>query len=171
MGTSGGAQERAAFEEFAHAQAGRFARLAYVLTGHREATRDLVQETLVALWRAWPRVCAADNPGAYARRVMVNTHLMQVRRHRVEEVLVDAPEASAGDDHAARHAESDAMRQALDRLSPRQRTVLVLRFYEGLGDAEIASVLRCRQSSVRSLATRGIAALRTSGPITTGRSA
>jgi DNA-directed RNA polymerase specialized sigma24 family protein len=77
MGTTGGAEERTAFEQFARAHADRFARLAYVLTGHREATHDLVQETLVALWRAWPRV-DADSPSAYARRVMVDTAGQQI---------------------------------------------------------------------------------------------
>jgi RNA polymerase sigma factor (sigma-70 family) len=65
-------------------------------------------------------------------------------------------------DRTQEYAERDAMWRALSELSDRQRTVLVLRHYEGLSDVEIAVVIGCRRSTVRSLAARGLAALRES---------
>jgi RNA polymerase sigma factor (sigma-70 family) len=63
-------------------------------------------------------------------------------------------------DHAVAHAERDALRTELDKLPKRQRTVLVLRYYAGMSDVEIAEMLGCRPGTVRGYASRALAALR-----------
>lgn len=156
----------AAFERFAEGQAAALALLAYQLTGHREAARDLVQDVLLEVFRQWPKVSTAGSRAAYVRRILVNRHLSGVRRPRVREILsadhVDldamAPQGLSYD-HV--HADHDAMWKALAALPDRQRTVLVLRYYEGLPDADIAGIVGCRRTTVRSLAARGRSALRT----------
>ena len=155
-----------AFERFAEAQAAALARLAYQLTGHREAALDLVQDVLLDAFRQWPKVSTARSQPAYVRKMLVNRHLNKRRRRRIREV------AAAGDlDHVPSdrqgplteqmHADRDAMWRALATLPNRQRTVLVLRYYEGLADIEIAETVGCRRTTVRSLAARGLSALRT----------
>jgi RNA polymerase sigma-70 factor (sigma-E family) len=156
-------QDRGAeFTRFAASQAGALARLAYTLTGDYEAARDLTQDALVAVFRSWERVASADSPAAYARKVLVNRRLADLRRPRVDELLTAEPDGrvAATEPEHAKYDEREALWQALANLSVRQRTVLVLRYYEDLGDSEIAELLGCRQSTVRSLAARGIAALR-----------
>ena len=155
-----------AFERFAEAQAAALARLAYQLTGHREAALDLVQDVLLEAFRQWPKVSAARSQPAYVRRMLVNRHLNRDRRRRIEEVagagnpdLVAADRQGPPPDQV--HADRDAMWHALATLPNRQRTVLVLRYYEGLDDAEIAETVGCRRTTVRSLAARGLSALRT----------
>ena len=155
------------FERFAEGQAVVLARLAYRLTGHRESARDLVQDALLEAFRHWSKVSRSGNPAGYVRRILINHHLNAVRRRRPVEVA-DAswPEAqadtAASDLSADRYADQDAMWRALAGLSGRQRTVLVLRRYEGLDDPAIAQLLGCRRATVRSLAARALAALRTS---------
>jgi RNA polymerase sigma-70 factor (sigma-E family) len=151
----------AEFTRFAAAQAGALARLAYTLTGDYETARDLTQDALVAVFRSWERVATADSPGAYARKVLINHRLADLRRPRVDELLTPEPDARrAAVSDEGRYDDREAMWQALANITLRQRTVLVLRYYEDLDDFEIAELLGCRQSTVRSLAARGLAALR-----------
>ena len=155
-----------AFERFAEAQAAALARLAYQLTGHRESARDLVQDVLLEAFRHWPKVSTARSQPAYVRRMLVNRHLNRVRRRHIQEVAgVDDPHPAAADRQAPFldqvHADHDAMWRALATLPHRQRTVLVLRYYEGLDDVAIAETVGCRRTTVRSLAARGLSALRT----------
>ncbi len=153
------------FEQFATSQAGALARLAYRLTGHRESAGDLVQEVLLDSFRQWPKVSAAGDRGAYVRRMLVNRHLNGVRRREVVEVARAQPYDTDLSTHRTPPADAvddrDAMWRALAGLPDRQRAVLVLRYYEGLEDPAIADLVGCRRGTVRSLAARGLSALRT----------
>lgn len=135
-------------------------RLAYQLTGDVAAASDLVQDVFERVVRSWPKPARARNQRAYVRRMLVNRHL-DVVRGRLSTVPLERPErdpsAMALPDNVV---ELDAMWRALADLSPRQRTVLVLRHYEQLPDREIAGILAARPATVRSLAARGLQALR-----------
>jgi RNA polymerase sigma-70 factor (sigma-E family) len=152
-----------AFEALVDAHAAALGRLAHQLTGEHDSALDLVQDVLVRVLDKWTKVAVADHPLAYARRMMVNLHL---NSHRRRSLVPASPEitnvAVVEADPTQEYAELDAMWRALSELSDRQRTVLVLRHYEGLSDVEIALVIGCRRSTVRSLAARGLAALRES---------
>jgi RNA polymerase sigma factor (sigma-70 family) len=88
---------------------------------------------------------------------MTNRHVSTWRRLRRERLVADAPEA-AYDDPAPRA--DDALWAALARLPRRQRAVLVLRYYEDLSEAQIATVLDCAPGTVKSQASKGLATLR-----------
>lgn len=149
------------FEEFATSCAKELFGLAYLLTGHRQAAEYLTQDALLAIYRQWPKVQAAERPTAYAKRVLTNCHLGGYRRRRVTEIsgleLRDVNSSTAEFDPAAALDERDEMWVALSGLTERQRAVLVLRYYEAMSDHEIAAALRWRPASVRSTATRALA--------------
>jgi RNA polymerase sigma-70 factor (sigma-E family) len=134
-------------------------RFGYVLTGNAQEAEDLVQDALAKSLRRWRRV-RADNPVAYTRRVMVNTHLTRWRRWSARVRLGDVPDAATDDAGLRRGEDWDALRRALALLPSRQRAVLVLRYLEDLPDTTIAVLLGCSTSTVRSHASRGLAALR-----------
>jgi RNA polymerase sigma-70 factor (sigma-E family) len=134
-------------------------RFAYLLCGDRQRAEDLLQDVLLAMYRRFPDVLTLDNPVAYARRALANANVSRARRASSSEVVVELfPDAAVPD--GSDPAERDALWQALRRLPVRQRTVLVLRFYVDASDRDIADALGCRPGSVRSLASRGLAALR-----------
>jgi len=147
------------FEEFVAGRGAALLRFAYVLAQDSGRAEDLVQDALVKVHRHWASVVAADQPEAYVRRVVVNEFLSWRRRRSSGEVAGTVPELPV-DDRSDRIAERDQMWRALATLPPRQRAVLVLRYYEDLNDAEIAVVLDCAQGTVRSLTARGLAAMR-----------
>lgn len=134
-------------------------RFAYLLCGDRQRAEDLLQDVLLAMYRRFGDTLPLSNPVGYARRALANTNISRARRTSSREVVVDLipdrPATDAGDP-----AERDALWQALRRLPARQRTVLVLRFYADATDHDIANTLDCRPGTVRSLASRGLAALR-----------
>lgn len=134
-------------------------RFGHVLTGSPHEAEDLVQEALGKTMRRWNR-SRLDDPVAYVRRVMVNTHLTRWRRWGSRVRLGDVPEVAAEDPSLQRSHDRDLLGRALASLPPRQRAVLVLRYLEDLPDADIAALLGCQQTTVRSQATRGLAALR-----------
>jgi RNA polymerase sigma-70 factor (sigma-E family) len=150
---------RRSFEEFTTGALPALLRFGHVLTGSPQEAEDLVQEALAKSLRRWQKV-RADDPVAYVRRVMVNTHLTRWRRWGSRVWLVDVPEAAAEDAWLARSQEWDMLRRALAQLPPRQRAVLVLRYLEDVPDPAIAAMLGCRPVTVRSQAARGLAALR-----------
>ncbi|MET7394522.1 SigE family RNA polymerase sigma factor [Dactylosporangium sp. NPDC005572] len=131
---------------------------AVLLAGGRAAGEDLLQAALERLMRSWGRV--REDRERYLRRTMYHLAVDQWRsRRRRAEVFItyEPPGASDGTDALDLR---DAMRRALAQLSPRQRTVLVLRYWEQLTEAETAEALGCSVGTVKSTASRGLARLR-----------
>lgn len=150
------------FEEYAACRLPALLRFAAVLSGDRDLAQDLVQEVLARAHVRWHKIGRLDRPDQYVRRMITNEFLSWRRRWgRVTAVgqIADRP-PPAGPDTATTHAERDALLTELARLPKRQQAVLVLRYYEGLTDAEIAEVLGCRPGTVRGYAWRALATLR-----------
>jgi len=124
-------------------------RLARLLTAGDPASEELVQDAFIKVHEKWG---AIENPPAYLRAAVVNTcrNHHRVRRHQPPPVVVAA---------SVEH-EDDALRAAIASLPERQRSVLVLRYYEDLPEAEIARVLECSVSAVKSRLHRAMQALR-----------
>jgi RNA polymerase sigma-70 factor (sigma-E family) len=147
--------DRDAFDDFAQARMRALLRFAHVLTGDRDRAADLVQDALERTLLAWPRVQSKGDPEGYVRRAIVNRQISVWRRRRRERLVAEPPE-SAYDD--SRHDRE--LWDALGTLPPRQRAVLVLRYYEDLTEADAAAVLGCSVGTVKSQASRGLARLR-----------
>jgi RNA polymerase sigma-70 factor (sigma-E family) len=140
-------------------------RFAYLLCGDAHLAEDLVQTVLARAYAKWSRVGGSERLEPYVKRMIVNEHLSWRRRRSSGEVVTEAPGDSARPDTARPDgadavADRDAVWRLLATLPPRQRAVLVLRYYEDLPDAAIAEALGCAESAVRSYASRGLAALR-----------
>jgi len=158
----GKVEQDAEFTAFVAARGQALLRTAYLLTGDHQAAEDLVQSALAKVYVAWPRVRAREAVEAYVRRTMVTTHVSWWRRRWRGETPTEAgaiPEPP-GHDPTADHAERDRLWRHLATLSDRQRTVVVLRFYEDLGEAEVAALLGCSVGAVKSHTSRGLARLR-----------
>ncbi|MFJ2304242.1 SigE family RNA polymerase sigma factor [Streptomyces sp. NPDC087787] len=150
------------FAAYASAAWTRLLRTAVLLTGDHHEAEDLVQTTLAKVYARWGRI-TPDDVDLYVRRSLVNNNLSRVRRRRVTHLLMPfLPERVHQPDNG--HAESverrAAVTQALATLSARQRTVLVLRYWEDLPETAIAEVLDCSLGTVKTHARRGLAALR-----------
>lgn len=149
------------FEEYVAARGQALLRFAFVLTSDEHLAEDLVQSALADAYRHWSRVVRADHPDAYVRRIVVNTHLgWRRRRSSVEQPIRTDDVGSAAPDHADEIASRDELRRVLNRLPPRARTILVLRYYIDLDDAAIADLMGLSASSVRATASRALATLR-----------
>jgi RNA polymerase sigma factor (sigma-70 family) len=139
----------------------RLLRLAYQLCHDAATAQDIVQEALIRVMSSLRRTGAQPaSLEAYVRKVIVNEFLRRKRLASSTEIITDSvPEArSGGLDQQV--ADSDEMWRALATLSPRERAVLVLRYYESLTDHEISEVIACRPATVRSLASRAMKNLR-----------
>jgi RNA polymerase sigma-70 factor (sigma-E family) len=155
------------FEAWVRARAGALARSAYLLTGDAHLAEDLLQDTLARVADHWRRVSRGGGPDAYARRVMHNLAIDRWRRRSVRpaEVLTDAhPELRGPGDDADAADRRLLLREALSRLTPKQRAVLSLRFYEDLTEVQTAAVLGCSPSTVKSQSRQALARLRTLAP-------
>lgn len=131
---------------------------AVLLTGSRTAAEDLLQAALERLMRHWNRV-RGDREG-YLRRIMYHLAVDQWRsRRRRSEVLASVEPPARPDGTDALHLRQ-ALVQALATLPPRQRAVLVLRYWEQLTEAEAAETLGCSIGTVKSTASRGLSRLR-----------
>ena len=138
------------FIELYHESFGSMVRLAFALTGSRAGAEDLVQDVFVRVHAKWSRV---QEPRAYLKRSVVNACSSAQRRRARERHALQAVESSV-------ELGADELFDALERLPYRQRAAIVLRFYEGMPDAEIAAALGCRVGTVASLVHRGLAELR-----------
>jgi RNA polymerase sigma-70 factor (sigma-E family) len=154
------------FELWVRARGGALARSAYLLTGDAHLAEDLLQETLTRVAQKWRKVVREGSPDAYARRVMHNLSIdaWRRRRSRPAEVLGGVPPELAGRGDATDAERRLLLRDALARLTPRQRAVLSLRFYEDLTEVETAALLGCSTSTVKSTAREALARLRTAAP-------
>jgi RNA polymerase sigma-70 factor (sigma-E family) len=134
---------------------------AYLLCGDRYEAEDLVQTALVKVVRSWSRIERRDDPYVYARAVLANTATSRWRRRkRHDELMADHRPPASVPDPAGGVVLKDAVWRALDTLPTRTRAVLVLRYFEDLTEAQVASILGCAVGSVKSQASRGLARLR-----------
>jgi len=152
------------FEEFAAARLPALTRYATMLAGSREVAEDVVQDALVKTHAKWKKISALDRPDLYVRRIVTN-EFMSLRRRQIATVslepdLAERVSADRAPSHEETSADRDALWAELARLPRQGRAVLVLRFYEGLSDNEIATVLNCRPGTVRGYGSRALAALR-----------
>jgi len=148
------------FTDFVAEHGARLLRTACLVTGDTHLGEDLLQTALAKAYGAWAKVREADHPVAYVRRLMINAHLSWVRRlTNTERPYERFPDSGSGD-HQSIHADTDELRRALLRLSPRVRTAVVLRYFEDLSEAEAAHVMGCSRSTVNNHVSRGLAALR-----------
>ncbi len=139
-------------------------RFAMVLTGDSRLAEDIVSDVLCRAYEKWDRIGTLAEPNAYVRKMIVNEFIASKRRLRRTRPhsdlvdLIDSNEPAA--DHASAHSDRDQLITALARLPRKQRAAVVLRFYEGLSDADIAAVMGCGQAAVRSNTSRALRALR-----------
>ncbi|WP_327354365.1 SigE family RNA polymerase sigma factor [Streptomyces sp. NBC_01304] len=151
-----------AYLEFAAARSGHLFRSACLLTGgDTHFAEDLVQETLGRMYVTWTRIDRIDNPAGYAQTVLIRTFLTQRRRHSSAEAptgeLPDAgPEFGVSGDPALRLTLIEALRQ----LSPKDRAVVVLRYWEDRSIEATADALHTSSAAVRTRSTRALAQLR-----------
>ena len=148
------------FEAYAHADATALFRLAVLLAGNRQDAEDLTQECLARVARAWQRR-PPDDPHGYARRTLANLARDRWRFRKRAPRHTPFEEAHAGvADPYPDLVERTAVIGALATLPPRQRAVLVLRYYEGLTEAAVAATLGCSVSAVKTHSARGLDRLR-----------
>jgi RNA polymerase sigma-70 factor (sigma-E family) len=150
------------FDSFVVARGPALLRTAYLLTGDRQLAEDLVQTSLASTARHWPRV-RSGSPEAYVRQAMVRENVSRWRRRKVAEVVMERVPEQVADvrDDLDQRLVLDA---ALQQLTPRQRAVLVLRFYDDLTEQQAAHALGCSVGTVKSQVHRALGRLRGLAP-------
>ena len=144
-------------------------RLAYGLTGDLGHAEDVAQAAFARVYAAWSRLARAGDPDAYLRQVVVNENRRRFRKQRVPEDLPgDLPDAGLTDP-AHDSDERAVLLAALGRLGPRQRAVVVLRYWMDMSEADTAAALDCSVGTVESQASRALATLRQIAGVTDDR--
>ncbi|MFD7554948.1 MULTISPECIES: SigE family RNA polymerase sigma factor [unclassified Streptomyces] len=159
---------RDGFREFAEGRSGHLYRSACLLTsGDTHLAEDLVQETLGRMYLLWGRISRIDNPAAYAQTVLVRAFLTHQRRRSAGERPVgefpDSGAAAAGsgsDSGSADPALRLTLLEALGRLAPKDRAVLVLRYWEDRSIEETADAMNTSSAAVRTRSSRALGRLR-----------
>lgn len=151
--------DRSTYDEFVHARGPALARTAYLLTGDHHLAEDLLQTALMQAARHWERI--HTSPEAFVRRTLYHQNISWWRRRRLDEVPLGA--------HDQPHAASDptlrlSLEQALRLLTVRQRTVLVLRYFEDLTEVQTAATLGISPGAVKSMTRQALGRLRTLAP-------
>ena len=139
-------------------------RTAYLVTRDHESVQDVMQETLIQIWRDLPSFRPYGSFKGWALKILVNKARKHYRRKRVETVALEAAEGVPGSDQAPQEAaereeEAQTMRLGLERLSTDHREVLVLRYYSELTVPEIARSLNLREGTVKSRISRALGRL------------
>jgi RNA polymerase sigma-70 factor (sigma-E family) len=155
------------FDAFMTASWPSLYRTAVLMTGDTHLAEDLLQNAMGKVYKSWHRVSRVEHPRSYARAILANEVATWWRKRSSSELPVETwperPSTVGLDDQVV---EADLMREALDTLPPRQRAVVVLRYYEDLSGAEIARVLGISEGAVKTHAHRALHALETA--LTTG---
>lgn len=154
------ANEPDGFQAYVVARQDDLLRLARMLTADWASAQDLVQTSLERVWPRWGRIVREGDPDAYVRRVLVNAHLKSGRRRwRGELPFAEVPERP-GDDLFEAADLRQTVHALLPLLPPRQRVVLVLRYYADLTESAVADVLGCSVGTVKSQTAKGLRKLR-----------
>jgi RNA polymerase sigma-70 factor (sigma-E family) len=158
------------FHEFVVLRSPALSRRAYLLTGDHQLAEDLLQSALAKTYRHWRRISGGD-PEAYVRRVMYHQQVSWWRRRRPVERLEPEPTDRPGVDHSDATALRLTVAASLRQLTPRQRAVVVLRFFEDLTEAQVAEVLGCSVGTVKRHGHDAIRRLRVIAPDLVDRTA
>jgi RNA polymerase sigma-70 factor (sigma-E family) len=149
------------FVDFVRRRGDHHLRTAVLLTGDWYTAEDLLQSCLSKLYRVWHRLDTTSEPDAYLRRILVNTHRSWWRaRWRREVPRAELPDPPGSGDPGETGAIAEDVRRALGRLPARQRTALVLRFFEDLPEAEVAALMGCSVGTLKTHTHRGLQAMR-----------
>ncbi|MFF8283637.1 SigE family RNA polymerase sigma factor [Streptomyces albus] len=164
------ADAEAAFTAYVRERRASLYATAYHLTGDRYEAEDLLQSALFSTYRAWGRISDKAAVGGYLRRTMTNLHISAWRRRKLNEYPTEELPETAGEQDAMRGTElRTVLWQALARLPELQRTMLVLRYYEGRTDPEIADILDISVGTVKSSIWRSLRRLRDDEVLSFGR--
>ena len=150
-------EDVAAFDAFVHARLPALLRFAYALTGDPHTAADLVQDALERTGMRWNKVERQGDPEGYVRRAILNGRVSRWRKHRRETLVDCVPERTTSYEVPSR---DEQLWQLLATLPPRQRAVLVLRYYEDLSEVQIAATLGCSPGTVKSQSSKALAKLR-----------
>lgn len=149
------------FADFVAARGAALQRTAWLLTGDWGMAQDLVQSSLARVWPRWERITRRDDPEIYVRQVMVNTwSTWRRRRWTGEHASRDPLDSPAPGDIATEVTLRLAVRQLLATLTDRQRTIVVLRIFDDLSEAQVAQVLGCAVGTVKSTMSQALTKLR-----------
>lgn len=151
------------FGEFVQAHTGAWSRLAFVLAGSHAGAEDLLQTALLKAARRWSRIRRYEQPEAYVRRAIYHAAVSQWRRRREWPVESLPERATPGDPVADLHRRM-TVDAALARLTPRQRAVLVLRFYEDRSVEDSAAILGVSTGTIKSQTAYALDRLRVLAP-------
>lgn len=148
------------FTSFVASSSAALFRVAGLLcSGDVHTAQDLVQETYAETYRRWESVRDPNARLAYARRILVRAASKRWKRQTVDHTEPLSVDTEVSESHADRVIVGRDLWEALAGLSPRQRAVVVLRYYEDMSEAEIAEVLGCSRGAVKSHASRGLRTL------------
>ncbi|MGI5493665.1 SigE family RNA polymerase sigma factor [Microtetraspora malaysiensis] len=150
------------FREFVLARQQTLMRTAYLLVGDAHLAEDLLQSVLTKVVGHWSKLSRDGNPEAYTRKALVNQYISWRRRSSLELPSADPPEHGASHDNAT--LDRIVLRQALAKLTRKQRAVIVLRFWEDLTEAQTADTLGCSIGTVKSQTHHALARLRVLAP-------
>jgi RNA polymerase sigma-70 factor (sigma-E family) len=154
-------RDEASFVEFAGAARGQLRRTAYLMCGDWEQASDHVQEGLIRVYVAWPRLTRAGREHAYARKAVVSAVIDHTRRRSSTEIPSETDrDMSSGQDVAESVAMRAALMSALATLPLRQRACVVLRYFDDLSVADTAAALGCSEGTVKSQTSRALDSLR-----------
>jgi RNA polymerase sigma-70 factor (sigma-E family) len=150
----------AAFEAYFAARSDALRGTAYLLCGDWHRAEDLVQQTFTKLYLAWRRIQRHEVMDSYARQTLIRTFLSERRRGWFRNELVGTPLGDRVAPSADFAEERLVLLEALVKVPPRQRAVLVLRYWEDQSIEQTAALLDCSAGNVKSQAARGLATLR-----------
>lgn len=151
-------------EELYAANAQRAGRLAFFLTGDREVAQDLVQEAFLKVFARWGNLREPDSFAAYLNRTIVNLANKVHRRRKIERHYLDKQPRHETVAPTRDHETADELWERLRLLPQRQRTAIVLRYYEDLTDRQAAEAMGCSEKALASLVQRALGALRKGAP-------
>lgn len=157
--------EAADIELFCRSEWPRLVGSLFLVTGSRDLSEELAQETLARVWRDWRRVSKLERPGAWAHRVALNLVRSHFRRRSVarrREPVLAVGDRSPEPDTAT----AFAVRHAVLELPDRERIVLALRYFADLSVADTADAMRCPEGTVKTLTRQALARLRATGLVT-----
>jgi RNA polymerase sigma-70 factor (sigma-E family) len=150
----------AEFSGFMHNRWSQLVRLGFALTGDQGLAEDLAQTALARAYASWPKIRRTGDPDAYVRRVLVNANHSRFRKRRVAEQLTGTVPEPVPLEPTGGCDDRVTLMGALLSLPPRQRSVVVLRFWLDMTETQVAEALGCSVGNVKSQASRALATLR-----------